>query len=193
MSETNNPDEKLIEGHVYDDIKELDNPLPKWWLITFFATIIFSIFYFGYYQLGDGPSSDQELAENMAEIGAAATASSPNVNEVSAEALMALVDDPDAIALGKNVYMAKCAACHAAEGQGLVGPNLTDKHWIHGRGHMPDLVKVIAEGGRPNKGMLAWKTMLKPEEIHAVSVYVFKMRNTDVPGGKAAEGEAVEE
>ena len=53
--DTSKIDEKLIEGHEYDGIKELNNPLPNWWLFIFYATIIFSIVYYIYYEMAGGP------------------------------------------------------------------------------------------------------------------------------------------
>ena len=60
-------DEKaILLDHNYDGIEELDNPLPKWWQIIFYGTIIFSVFYVGYYEYGSGPSSQQELEADLA-------------------------------------------------------------------------------------------------------------------------------
>jgi len=81
-------------------------------------------------------------------------------------------------------------ACHGDKGQGLVGPNLTDAYWIHGKGTRADIFKVIHDGV-PDKGMLAWGEILKPEEVIAVSSFVFSIRNTNVPG-KAPQGDKVE-
>lgn len=193
MSDNNIQDEKLIEGHAYDDIRELDNPLPNWWLFTFFATIIFSFMYYIHYQFGSGPDLDKELNDDMAAITAEQSKAPHKAPMASEQELQAMAQKPEVVAQGEAIYNARCVACHAAGGAGLVGPNLTDKYWIHGKGLMPDLVKVITEGGRPNKGMQAWSTMLKPEEIVAVASFVFSLRNTNIAGGKAPEGEPTEE
>ncbi len=192
-NKSENHDEKLIEGHVYDDIRELDNPLPNWWLITFFGTIIFSAIYFIHYQFGTGSSSDQELQSDMATITSQRTTGGQSPASSTVEDLMALVGKPEVITEGKGIYTTRCQACHGPAAGGLVGPNLTDKYWILGKGTMMDLVKVVTEGGRPNKGMQAWNTMLTPEQIHAVAAFVYTLRNTNVAGGKAPEGDPVEE
>ena len=80
-------------------------------------------------------------------------------------------------------------ACHAQQGQGLVGPNLTDDYWIHG-GLISDLRTVILNGV-PEKGMLSWRGILKDEEINAVTAYVWTLHGTNPPNPKKPEGELV--
>jgi cytochrome c oxidase cbb3-type subunit 3 len=78
-------------------------------------------------------------------------------------------------------------ACHGDKGQGGVGPNLTDKFWIHGGG-IKDLFKTI-KYGVPDKGMRSWQSEIKPADIQAVSSYILKtFGGTNVAGGKAPQG-----
>jgi cytochrome c oxidase cbb3-type subunit 3 len=75
---------------------------------------------------------------------------------------------------GRQTYAKLCAPCHRADGGGLVGPNLTDDYWIHGSNYC-DTVKVIWNGV-PAKGMITWKTVLKPEQIVDVASYIYTLR-----------------
>ena len=104
----------------------------------------------------------------------------------SAEQLAALRDDQAAVASGKQVFVQNCAACHRADGGGLIGPNLTDDAWIHG-GTLVDMHKTITEGVLA-KGMPAWGKVLKPDQVNAVTVYVATLRGTNPANPKPPEG-----
>ncbi len=71
---------------------------------------------------------------------------------------------------GKAIYESKCKACHAEAGKGLIGPNLTDNQFIHGESYT-DMLNVI-ENGVPEKGMIAWKTLLNQVQIQEVASYI---------------------
>lgn len=186
--------DELIDSN-YDGIEEYDNDLPRWWLYLFFITIAFSAFYISYYHFGPGTDGqplallDKEMQAHSA-IVAKNEASTSVSSESAVEFITAAATDETKLAQGKEIYTAKCAACHADKGQGLVGPNLTDNAWIHG-GTIPDMVRIV-ENGVLEKGMLAWKGVLKPEEINNVVAYLWSIRNTNVPG-KAAEGDVIAE
>lgn len=180
--------DKVLD-HDYDGIREYDNPLPAWWLYLFYGTIAFSIAYIAYYHIGPGPNQAQEYAAEMAvatQLAEAREAAKPKV-EQPADALAAAEKDPVKLAAGKETYVKLCAACHRPDGGGLVGPNLTDDHWIHG-GSMEAIVNVVTEGV-PAKGMIAWKTQLSPAQIVEVSAYVRSLVGTNPPNPKAPEGE----
>jgi cytochrome c oxidase cbb3-type subunit 3 len=78
-------------------------------------------------------------------------------------------------------------ACHANDGGGLVGPNLTDKYWIHGGG-IKNIFKVI-KYGVVEKGMISWQTQLNPLQMQEVSSYVLSMQGITPVAPKQAEGE----
>ncbi len=186
------PDEKaLLLNHNYDGIEELNNPLPKWWQVIFYATIIFSAIYVGYYEFGDGPSLDDDLNRDMAGWNAlkAQTSGAP-----SGESMDALLNDPNKkvaiLEQGKAVLAVQCLACHGPEGQGVVGPNLTDRFWIHGTGRTEDIYKVIAEGVA-EKGMPPWGNVLKPDELIASTIYVASLNGTNPPNPKEPQGTEV--
>lgn len=182
-------DKKNMEGHNYDGIHELDNPLPNWWLWTFFIAIIFGAIYYIHYELAGGTSLSQELDIAMTEINKAKQ-TTPQVMETE-ESLAAAMTGDQVLALGASQFNLKCAACHGNELQGLIGPNLTDKNWIHGKGTRMDIVKVIREGVA-DKGMPPWGPVMKKEEIYAVSAYILSKKGTNPAGAKAPQGDIVE-
>jgi cytochrome c oxidase cbb3-type subunit 3 len=101
-----------------------------------------------------------------------------------------LTPSPDAVVLaeGKALYINLCAPCHREDGGGLVGPNLTDDYWIHG-GDFKDTLRIIYNGV-PEKGMITWKTMLKPREMHAAASYIYTLRGSNPPNPKPREDQA---
>lgn len=171
----------------YDGIQEYDNDLPRWWLYLFYFTIIYSIGYFAYYHMGPGQSQEQVLATELKEQAAKVSATAPQGTAIASEAtLLALAADATTVTKGKEVFIGKCIACHGPDGQGLIGPNLTDKYWIHGA-KITDIHSVV-ENGVPEKGMLAWKSVLSPNELNAVVAYVWTLRGTTPANPKEPQG-----
>jgi cytochrome c oxidase cbb3-type subunit 3 len=186
-------DNNKILDHDYDGIKEYDNPLPNWWLTTFFVTIIFAFIYYIHYQFGGGWTLDQHLQEELGYYQSLQKSSSQaqkTGGQETEEQLAALMDQAEAQKSGQAIYMAKCAACHGDAGQGLVGPNLTDRYWIHGKGTRKDILQFIRVGVG-EKGMPPWDTMLKPEDVIAVSAFTYALKGTQPGNPKAPQGEEV--
>jgi cytochrome c oxidase cbb3-type subunit 3 len=166
-----------MSGHNYDGIEELDNPLPRWWVYLFYATMVFAVVYMAYYVIW-GPTLKEEWEQRIA---AKAPKQKTDID------YNALAGDAKAIAAGKTVFVAKCVACHGPEGQGLIGPNFTDEYWIHGKGTVSDIAEVVKKGV-VEKGMLAWEAVLSPGDIAAVSAYVHSLKDTHPANPKAPEG-----
>ena len=183
----NNENDPLLMAHEADGIHELDNKLPRWWVWLFYLTIIFSIGYFAYYHvLGAGNLMAGEYAQEM-KIGEAIKSSALAKFEANLEALKPS-PEPVVLASGKQTFGRLCAPCHRADAGGLVGPNLTDDYWIHGD-KFSDNLKTIWNGV-PEKGMVTWKTMLKPDEIYAVASYIYTLRGSKPPNPKPPENQA---
>jgi cytochrome c oxidase cbb3-type subunit 3 len=89
--------------------------------------------------------------------------------------------------LGKENFTAKCVACHGQKGEGLIGPNLTDKYWLHGNGTRKDILVVI-RAGVPEKGMPSWGALLKAEEQLSIAAYIYSLRNSNPANAKAPQG-----
>ena len=185
---SNNNEDKIIEGHEYDGIKEYDNPLPGWWLLTFFGTIVFSFLYYIHYTFTEAPDLMGEYKIAMVEIEKMKSSGSSQASVPSD--LEEQFKDSNVSVAGKAIFDGKCAACHGPQGGGLVGPNLTDKFWIHGKATANDIYTVIANGVT-EKGMPAWKDMVKPQELIQVSAYIYSIKDKNVPGGKAAQGNEI--
>jgi cytochrome c oxidase cbb3-type subunit III len=170
---SNDPKEPLLLDHNYDGIQELDNKLPRWWVWLFYITIIFAAVYMVYYHVTR--TGDLQAAEYDKEMKAGAAVKAAAMGNFES-GLAALKPQTDAVVLdgGRQTYAKFCAPCHRADGGGLVGPNLTDDYWIHGSNYV-DSVKVIWDGV-PAKGMITWKTVLKPSEIEAVASYIYTLR-----------------
>jgi cytochrome c oxidase cbb3-type subunit 3 len=166
--------------HEYDGIQEADNRLPQWWLFTFYSAVLFAVGYWFYYEefkAGAGP-----LQAYLAEK--AAVDEKNGVDPTEGE-LMALSTGPTRD-LGKQLFATNCVACHADQGQGKIGPNLTDGAWLHGGAPLA-IFKTVRDGV-PAKGMPAWGPTLGRAGVSQVVSFVLTLRNTNVPG-KAAEGQ----
>lgn len=172
--------------HEYDGIKEYDNPLPGWWVKIFWASFFFSIGYaFHYHVSGNGSSVAASYESEMAVVRAeqARRALAETVNE---EGLAKLMGDPKLMADAKAVFAQRCMPCHGDRAQGVIGPNLTDEHFLHGDSLL-ELYQTVSEGV-PAKGMPAWKMQLTPVQVRSLAAFIGTLRGTHVAGGKAPEG-----
>lgn len=181
-------EEQLLLDHNYDGIQELDHVLPRWWLWIFYSTIVFSAFYVGYYMAGQGPNQSQELAADLKDLNALRP---PAPGGDQQALLLAAFKDPARLRNGQEVYASKCLACHGDQGQGIVGPNLTDDHWLHGGGTLADVAQVVANGVL-DKGMPPWASVLTPDELHNVVAYVHSLHGTNPVVAKEPQGTAHE-
>ena len=181
-------EEDIMLEHDYDGIKELDNVLPPWWVYLFYGTIIFALVYLVRFHVMNEYDQEQEFKNEvaLAELEKSKMPKDP-AEEVSYETVVA-VTDAASLAKGKEIFTNACAACHKADGGGLVGPNLTDKHWINGGG-IKNVFKLISEGSKNNPSMVAWKANLSSKDIQSVASYVLSLQGSNPPGGKPAEGE----
>lgn len=179
--------DRLIE-HEYDGIQEFDNPMPRWWVTTFWGTIIFSAVYL----LNVGPvgSGEGRIAQYEADMAAWRTAHPTDQGTVDREALLAMAGDPEVLEEGQELFTRNCAACHGPDGGGVIGPNLTDDAWIHG-GTIAEIHAVVVEGVLA-KGMPAWGRQLTPDQVNAAVAYVWSLQGTTPANPKAAEGAVVE-
>jgi len=175
-------------GHEYDGIRELDNSLPPWWLWLFYGTIIWAAVYLWYYHVSDkGPSQEQEYIAAM-EMGEAEKAKflATQADAIDEKTVTLLTAEAD-LAEGKEIYTANCLVCHGANGEGTVGPNFTDKYWIHG-GSINNLFTTI-KYGVPEKGMISWKSQLRPGAMQKVASYILSLQGTNPPNQKAPQGD----
>lgn len=177
----------LLLDHEYDGIHEYDNPMPRWWLWIFYATIVYSVLYWFNVPgigIGKGRLASYEADVTAAEARAAALAAdTPGMTE---DALLTLTRDDEVVTRGTTTYGQMCASCHGPDGGGVIGPNLTDDAWIHG-GTPLEIHHTVVEGVL-EKGMPAWGRMLDPDDLNAVVAYVITLKGTTPAAPKAPEG-----
>lgn len=185
-------EEDVDMGHDYDGIRELNNPTPPWWRWTFYISIIFGVVYVWRFHVSEtAPLQLQELAieEEKAAI-AKAEYMKNSANNIDENNVTLLADAAD-IEAGHKMFATNCAACHGPEGQGLVGPNLTDKFWVHG-GKVGEIFATI-KYGVPEKGMKSWKEDFSPKQIAQLCAYIHSIKGTTPANPKAPEGVEVTE
>ncbi|OOQ58741.1 cbb3-type cytochrome c oxidase N-terminal domain-containing protein [Mucilaginibacter pedocola] len=178
----------ILIPHAYDGIHELDNPTPSWFMVLFYGTIIFGLGYLMVYHVfGTGQLQDAEYKTEIAQADAAKKIYLSKAANLVDENTVKAVNDPAAIAEGKAVFKASCAPCHGENGQGVVGPNLTDEYWLHGA-KITDIFKTIKYGVQA-KGMPTWEKQLSPKQIADVANYIISIQGTKPAGAKEPQGE----
>jgi cytochrome c oxidase cbb3-type subunit 3 len=176
--------DKLLAGHDYDNIRELDNNLPKWWVWLFIITIIYAVVYvFVYDVIKIAPYQQDEWKNEMAAAGQLNPGQQAPVDPAS----LVVLTDQASLDAGKEIWIKQCKVCHLEGGQGLVGPNLTDDFSIHGCNYA-DVVNIIVVGA-PEKGMISWKAQLSDDQIKKVASYTMTLKGTNPPNPKAPQGE----
>ena len=198
-------------GHEWDGIRELNTPLPRWWLITFYLTIVWSIGYWVVYPAWPlitshttglfGYSTRADVAVELANL---EKIRGEKMVKLAATPLAEIEKDPALLALarasGKAAFGDNCAPCHGTGGTGSKGyPNLNDDEWIWG-GNLEQIEKTIQFGARSGNpkahegAMLAFGKdgVLKPAEIVTVANYVRSLSGlSSSPGYDAAAGKKI--
>lgn len=186
MSEQRPDEQDRLLDHQYDGIQEYDNPLPRWWVLVFWATIIYAGLYVANVPgigIGRGriAAYERDVAVARARYGGGELAAA-----VSESDLRAIAKQPARLADGKTTFSTNCAACHRADGGGIIGPNLTDAYWLHG-GRPLEILHTV-QHGVPDKGMPVWGQVLKPDQLVDVVGYVLTLRDTHPADPKAPQG-----
>ena len=184
-------EETVATDHAYDGIRELDNRLPPWWLYGFYITIIFGVIYWVHYEvLGTGLTQAEEYEVEMAQAEADVQAYLASLDNLLDETNVEHTTDQVDLSEGEAIYAANCAVCHAADGGGGVGPNFTDKYWLHG-GDIKSIFKTV-KYGIPEKGMISWESQLSPKQMQQVSSFIYEMEGTTPEQAKDPQGELFE-
>lgn len=178
---------EIVLDHNYDGIKELDNDLPPWWLYAFYISIVFAVVYLVRFHVLNGDNQLDELETEIAEARTAIEAYKKTAKNLVDINTVTLLTDTRDLGAGKVVFETNCVACHMADGGGGIGPNLTDEYWVLG-GDIKHVFKTISEGGRSGKGMIAWKSQLKPLQMAQVASYVLSLQGTIPANPKPQEG-----
>jgi cytochrome c oxidase cbb3-type subunit III len=186
MSSSNHQDsnEAPIRPYEADGIRELDNNLPSWWVGLFVFTGVFALLYLVYVHLIGGTSIKKEYADSL-KVTYAAPENSPGESDEPKD-LNAMVGHAGSIAKGKETFTANCAPCHGSNGEGKIGPNLTDKFWLHGG--KPEQIYATILNGAPEKGMPAWGSILGEQKVRQLAAFVTSLKGTNPPNPKAPQG-----
>jgi cytochrome c oxidase cbb3-type subunit 3 len=180
------PQKDQLSDHEYDGIQEFDNPMPRWWVYIFWATAYFAICYFLWFNVYfKGTPIIEEYAQDMS-AAREEMAKKALGTKITEQALTALTQNGAMMADAQSIFKKRCVQCHNTDGQGLIGPNLTDDYWIHGNATLMDIYGVV-NGGVPSKGMPEWGKQLAPVEVAKVAAYVGTLRGKHV-AGKPPEG-----
>ena len=179
---------QLLLEYDYDGIKELDNTLPPWWVYLFYACIVFSAVYLIRFEIMGGDNQEMELKKEMAQAKIDVAEYMKTAPDLMDEKSVTLLTDAASLAEGKTIFTTNCVACHRADGGGNIGPNLTDNHWILGGG-IKNVFHTLMNGGRDGKGMISWKSTLKPKEMQKVASYVLSLQGSNPKDAKAPDGE----
>lgn len=195
-------------GHVWDGIRELNRPLPRWWLWTFYATIIFALVYVVLYPAvpllrgGTGGVlgySTRVLVED--DIALARQAQAGRLDQITnlpLEEIKANADlDRFAVAGGRSAFLVNCIPCHGTGAAGSKGyANLNDDDWLWG-GTLDDIYQTIAYGIRSDhpdtrfSEMIPFTDVLTRPQIVAVANYVLSLSNQPHDAALVAEGKAI--
>jgi len=198
-------------GHEWDGIRELNNPLPRWWLWTFYLTIVWSVGYWVVYpswpwisSYSQGVIGWHSRESIIGDMDALKALRGPMVQKLAATPLDEIVHDPTlfdfARAQARPIFAENCAPCHGSGGAGAKGfANLNDDDWLWG-GKLDDIAATIRHGIRAADtqsrvgGMPAFGRdgMLKRSEIETVAQYVRSLSGLPVePGTDLAAGKAI--
>jgi cytochrome c oxidase cbb3-type subunit III len=137
-------------GHVWDgDLREMNNPLPRWWVWLFVITIVFAVVYLAMYP-GFGSSPGKlgwtSAGQHQAEVDKGNAETAPIYAKFTAMKVEDVAKDPQAQAIGERLFMNNCSQCHASDARGGNGfPNLTDNDWLHG-GTPEKIVETLTKG-----------------------------------------------
>ena len=178
-------------GHVWDgDLKEMNNPLPKWWVYLFIITVVFALVYgllyptFGKFQGVLGWSSTGQHTAEVAKVEAAIAPIYARFKDMTPEAIAA---DPQAKAIGERLFMNYCAQCHGSDARGAKGfPNLTDNDWLGGG--TPAIIKTTIANGRNGVMPPMAAAVGGAEDVRNVAHYVLSLSNTPHDPVRAVQG-----
>lgn len=178
-------------GHVWDDdLREYNNPLPRWWLGLFLITVVFGLVYLvlfpGLGNFGNVRGWSQiEQYERQSEQAESVLART--FAPFEQRSVQELMSDPEALRIGRNLFLNNCATCHGSDGRGAPGfPNLADNDWLWGGD--PEMVLASIRDGRAGV-MMPWGQVLGAQGVEDVLAYVLSLSGRRISSGNAAVGE----
>jgi cytochrome c oxidase cbb3-type subunit 3 len=182
-------DEQRLLDHEYDGIREYDNPTPGWWHAIFLATVVFSIFYFIFWEFSPLAYSVQESWSQRQTAEYARVFGKLGEMTPDEATIQKMRADPTMLAVAQGIFQNNCAACHARDGGGVNGVNLTDNHYKNVK-TLTDIYTTITKGA--NSGaMPSWEQRLLDNQRIVLAAYVANLRGTTPASARAAEGDVI--
>jgi cytochrome c oxidase cbb3-type subunit 3 len=180
-------------GHVWDgDLREMNNPLPRWWVGLFIITIVFALVYLAFYP-GAGSNAGKfgwsSAGQYDAEVAKANEQVAPLYAKFQAMPIEEVAKDPQAMAIGDRLFMNNCAQCHGSDARGSKGfPNLTDSDWLHGGS--PEKIKETLVQGRNGMMPPMAAAVGSPEDVRNVAHYVLSLSGSPHDSLRASLGKS---
>ncbi|MBU3724896.1 MAG: cytochrome-c oxidase, cbb3-type subunit III [Burkholderiaceae bacterium] len=178
-------------GHIWDEnLQEYNNPLPRWWMMLFYITVVFSIVYLLLYPgLGrtTGALGWSSTGQHAKELEKAAKDYGPIYAKYAGMSLEEVANDAAGLAIGQRIFLNNCAQCHGSDGRGAKGfPNLTDNDWLWG--NTADAIKTSVLAGRNGVMPPMGAALGSPENVENVANYVLSLSGSQHDATKAAAG-----
>jgi cytochrome c oxidase cbb3-type subunit 3 len=178
-------------GHVWDgDLREMDNPLPRWWSYMFIITIVFSLIYLVLYPgLGsfEGKLGWTSTGQHKTEVDKGNAETAPLYAKFTAMKVEDVAKDKQAMAIGERLFGNNCAQCHASDARGNKGfPNLTDGDWLHGGS--PEKIKETITAGRNGNMPPMAAGVGSADDVKNVAQYVLSLSGSPHDSARAALG-----
>ena len=185
------PNGDNTNGHVWDEtLREMNNPLPRWWVWMFIITIVFSLFYFAAYPaIGTyaGKLGWTQVNQYEKEMEEANKTIAPLYAKFAAMPVEELAVNAEAKAIGERMFMNNCAQCHGSDAHGSRGfPNLTDKDWIYGGS--PEKIAETLTNGRVGMMPPMAAAVGTEDDVKNVAHYVLSLSNSDHDATRATAG-----
>jgi cytochrome c oxidase cbb3-type subunit 3 len=180
-------------GHTWDgDLREMNNPLPRWWVYMFVITIIFSAVYLALYPgLGNykGSLGWTSAGQHKSEVDKGNAETAPLYAKFAAMPPEDVSKDAQAMAIGERLFMNNCAQCHASDARGNKGfPNLTDNDWLHGG--TPEKIKETITQGRIGNMPPMGAAVGTSEDVQNLAQYVLSLSGSPHDSVKAELGKS---
>lgn len=178
-------------GHVWDgDLREMNNPLPKWWVYLFIITVVFGFAYGAMYPMFGafkGQLGWSSAGQHAAEVKKVETAIAPVYAQYTKMDAAALAADPKAMAIGERLFMNYCSQCHGSDARGGKGfPNLTDNDWLYGG--TQDAIKESITNGRNGVMPPMAAAVGTSEDVANLAQYVLSLSGSPHDAVKATLG-----
>lgn len=178
-------------GHVYDeDIIEMNNPMPRWWMWMFIITCVFGAIYLflfpglGTYQGKLGWTALKQYEQEVKETNDRIAPIYAKFTSMKGEEV---AQDPKAMAIGERLFMNNCSQCHGSDAHGSRGfPNLTDNDWLHGGSH--ETIKQTITNGRHGMMPPMAAAIGSADDVKNVANYVLSLSNSEHDAERAALG-----